>query len=116
MGRLTTHVLDISIGLPAAGMRIELHAASADRSLLASVVTGRDGRCAAPLLSDAAFQAGRYALTFRVADYFRGRGAVLPEPAFIDTVVIDFGVADAHEHYHVPLLVSPWSYSVYRGG
>jgi 5-hydroxyisourate hydrolase len=116
MGRLTTHVLDTSVGLPAAGMVIELHAASAGRPLLASVVTGRDGRCGAPLLADAAFQVGRYTLSFRVAEYFRGRGVLLPEPPFIDVVVIDVGVADAREHYHVPLLVSPWSYSVYRGG
>jgi 5-hydroxyisourate hydrolase len=116
MGRLTTHVLDTTVGLPAAGMPIELHAASAGRPLLKRVVTGNDGRCAAPLLADAAFQVGRYTLTFRVAEYFRARGVVLPEPAFIEVVVIDVGLAHAQEHYHVPLLVSPWSYSVYRGG
>jgi 5-hydroxyisourate hydrolase len=116
MGRLTTHVLDTSVGLPAAGMRIELHAASAGRPLLANAVTAKDGRCATPLLADGAFDAGRYALTFRVGEYFRARGVVLPEPAFIEVVVIDLGLADAQAHYHVPLLVSPWSYSVYRGG
>jgi 5-hydroxyisourate hydrolase len=105
MGHLTTHVLDTSVGLPAAAMRIELRAALGNRPLLAAVVTGQDGRCASPLLAGAAFRPGRYALTFRVADYFRGRGVLLPEPAFIED-----------QHYHVPLLVSPWSYSVYRGG
>jgi len=116
MGELTTHVLDTSVGLPAGGMHIELHAASGDRALLASVVTGQDGRCAGPLLAGAAFQVGRYALTFRVSDYFRARGVVLPVPAFIEDVVIHFGIARADQRYHVPLLVSPWSYTVYRGG
>jgi 5-hydroxyisourate hydrolase len=134
MGQLTTHVLDISAGLPAAGIRIELHewapaadlAASADRPasaylaasalLLHSTVTGTDGRCAAPLLAGAAFHCGRFAITFHVADYFRARGVNLPEPAFIEQAVIRIGIAHADQHYHVPLLVTPWSYSVYRGG
>jgi 5-hydroxyisourate hydrolase len=116
MGRLTTHVLDTSVGLPAGGMQVELHAVLGDRPLLASVVTGQDGRCPSPLLTGAAFKVGRYALTFRVSDYFRARGVVLPEPAFLDEVVIHFGIAHTDQHYHVPLLVSPWSYTVYRGG
>jgi len=117
MGQLTTHVLDTSAGLPAAGIRIELHelAASLPRLLLA-VATGHDGRCAAPLLAADGFRNGRYQLTFHVADYFRGRGVTLPEPAFIEQAVVRIGIADAAGHYHVPLLISPWSYSVYRGG
>jgi 5-hydroxyisourate hydrolase len=117
MGRLTTHVLDISAGLPAAGIRIEVHDIGSDSPrLLATVATGSDGRCAAPLVEAGAFVAGRYALTFFVADYFRSRGVQLPEPAFIEEAVIRIGIARPQDHYHVPLLVSPWSYSVYRGG
>jgi 5-hydroxyisourate hydrolase len=117
MGQLTTHVLDISAGQPAAGIRIEVHELSAaSPTLLVSVATGKDGRCTAPLLAGAAFRAGRYAMTFYLADYFRARGLALPEPAFIEDAVIRIGIAHAEQHYHVPLLVSPWSYSVYRGG
>jgi 5-hydroxyisourate hydrolase len=74
-----------------------------------------DGRADQPLLADASLQPGRYRLVFGVAPYFRGRGVALPEPAFLDEVPLDFGIADASLHYHVPLLVSPWSYSTYRG-
>ncbi len=118
MGQLTTHVLDIVSGVPAAGVHIELRAMppAAPPRLLISVITGSDGRCPGPLLGGADFQAGRYSLTFRVADYFRGRGMVLPSPAFIEEAVIGIGIAHADQHYHVPLLASPWSYSVYRGG
>lgn len=117
MGQLTTHVLDISAGLPAAGVRIELSELSQPAPrLLITVRTGKDGRSPAPLMSGADFRSGRYALTFFVAEYFRGRGIDLPEPAFIDTAVIQIGIAHPNQHYHVPLLVSPWSYSVYRGG
>lgn len=117
MGQLTTHVLDTSAGLPAAGVRIELHELAASAPvLLAAVTTGRDGRCAAPLLDGAAFRSGRYALTFHVAEYFLARGAALPQPAFLEDVVVRIGIANPAEHYHVPLLISPWSYAVYRGG
>jgi 5-hydroxyisourate hydrolase len=117
MGQLTTHVLDTSAGLPAAGIMIELHElAVTPPRLLAAVSTGRDGRCAAPLLTGNEFRSGRYELTFHVADYFRARGVSLPEPPFIEHAVIRFGIAQPAEHYHVPLLISPWSYSVYRGG
>jgi 5-hydroxyisourate hydrolase len=116
MGKLTTHVLDLAAGTPAAGMRIEVHdlLVSPPR-LLAQALTNEDGRCAQPLLQGGALRVGRYALTFHVADYFRARGTVLPEPPFIDDVVIRFGVADPEQNYHVPLLTSPWSYSTYRG-
>ena len=117
MGQLTTHVLDTSAGLPAGGVRIELQALNSPvPTLLANVTTGKDGRCPAPLLAGAAFQAGRYALTFYVAEYFRARGLILPVPAFLEDAVIHIGIAYPDEHYHVPLLISPWSYSVYRGG
>jgi 5-hydroxyisourate hydrolase len=116
MSRLTTHVLDVSSGVPAAGVRIELRAAQAETSqLLAVHHTGEDGRCVGPLLEGERFQVGRYTLTFHVGEYFRSRGVELPEPAFIDTAVIHFGIAAVDQHYHVPLLVTPWSYSVYRG-
>ena len=117
MGQLTTHVLDTTAGLPAAGVRIEVHGLTAGApELLAATATGRDGRCAGPLIGGDSLRAGRYSLTFHVAEYFRTRGILLPEPAFIEEAVIRIGIADPGQHYHVPLLVSPWSYSVYRGG
>ncbi len=117
MGQLTTHVLDISAGLPAAGVRIELHAHTPQGlRLLTTTATGTDGRVAAALLSGADFKAGSYQLTFHTAEYFRGRGIQLPEPAFLERASVQIGVAAADQHYHVPLLIAPWSYSVYRGG
>jgi 5-hydroxyisourate hydrolase len=121
MGRLTTHVLNVAAGIPAAGMRIELRAAAATSSAvvglptIATAQTNADGRCPAPLLEGSAFRIGRYTLTFHVAAYFRALGHELPEPPFLDEVAIAFGIADPHRDYHVPLLVSPWSYSTYRG-
>jgi hydroxyisourate hydrolase len=117
MGRLTTHILDISAGVPAAGVRIDLHALGAMApKLLASVTTGIDGRCPGPLIAEADFRTGRYSLRFHLAEYFRRRGVALPEPAFIDTAVVEVGIAEPAGHYHVPLLIAPWSYTVYRGG
>jgi 5-hydroxyisourate hydrolase len=117
MGQLTTHVLDISAGLPAAGLRIELHSwLENGPSLLTAVTTGNDGRVPKPLLAGEDFRAGRYTLTFYVASYFRVRGVALPEPPFIEEAVIRIGIAHPEQHYHVPLLIAPWSYSVYRGG
>jgi 5-hydroxyisourate hydrolase len=117
MGRLTTHVLDTSAGIPAAGIRIELHELKGDASpLLASAITGPDGRCPAALMDGPAMRIGRYTLTFHVAEYFRSRGVVLPEPPFIEQAVVRIGIARSDDHYHVPLLISPWSYAVYRGG
>jgi 5-hydroxyisourate hydrolase len=121
MGKLTTHVLNVAAGTPAAGMRIELRAAAANSGTLVAVPpiaaaqTNPDGRCPAPLLEGDAFRVGRYTLTFHVAAYYRALGQALPEPPFLDEVVIAFGIADPHGDYHVPLLVSPWSYSTYRG-
>jgi len=112
MGKLTTHVLNVAAGTPAAGMRVELSGPTVPTR---AVLTDADGRCAAPLLEGAALCPGRYTLTFHVAAYFHSLGVALPEPPFLDEVVIAFGIADARQNYHVPLLVSPWSYSTYRG-
>jgi 5-hydroxyisourate hydrolase len=114
MGRLTTHVLDIEAGIPARGMRIELNRRSPE-TRVASAITEADGRCAKPLLEGESLQRGEYELAFHVAAYFRARGATPPDPAFLDIVVIRFGIADPQAHYHVPLLVSQWSYTTYRG-
>ncbi|HEY0766352.1 MAG TPA: hydroxyisourate hydrolase [Steroidobacteraceae bacterium] len=116
MGKLTIHVLDLATGSPAAGMRIELHDLSVSPPhLLAQERTNPDGRCAKPLLESGALRGGRYTLTFHVAEYFRSLGTKLPDPPFLDEVVLRFGVADPAQTYHVPLLVTPWSYSTYRG-
>ena len=116
MGKLTTHVLDVAAGIPAAGLRVELHQADVSPPrLLAQRRTDDQGRCAPPLLEGDALRAGRYQLTFYAAEYFRARGVQLPEPPFIDTFVVVFGVASPEQSYHVPLLLSPWSYSTYRG-
>jgi 5-hydroxyisourate hydrolase len=117
MAGLTTHVLDTSIGRPASGVEIELHAVAADgaRALLKRTKTNADGRTDSPLLTAAEAQAGSYELSFHVGAYFRGRGATTAEPPFLDIVPIRFAIADASAHYHVPLAVTPWSYSTYRG-
>ena len=116
MGKLTTHVLDTAAGVPARDMKVELHRLDGGApTLLAALQTNDDGRLAAPLLDGATLRAGTYSLTFHVAAYFRARGVALPDPPFLDRVVLQFGVADVQQHYHVPLLVSPWSYSTYRG-
>jgi 5-hydroxyisourate hydrolase len=116
MGKLSTHVLDTAQGKPGAGVKIELYAlAAAGRTLLKADVTNADGRCGAPLLEGAAMRAGRYELVFGAGDYFAAQGVALPDPRFIDQVVIAFGIADAAQNYHVPLVMTPWSYSTYRG-
>ncbi|MEW6373524.1 MAG: hydroxyisourate hydrolase [Pseudomonadota bacterium] len=121
MGHLSTHVLDLMHGRPATGMRVALQridgaGAAATATTIKTVELNADGRTdGGPLLDAAAMAVGRYRLVFSVAAYFRARGVALPEPAFIDEVPIDFGIADAAGHYHVPLLVSPWAYSTYRG-
>lgn len=114
---LSTHVLDTMHGTPAGGMRVTLsstrdgHAQDIKRFTLNDDGRNPDG----PLFTDEALQTGTYRLSFEVAAYFRARGVALPEPPFLDVVHLDFGVAAANEHYHVPLLVSPWSYATYRG-
>jgi 5-hydroxyisourate hydrolase len=116
MGHLSTHVLDTARGCPAAGMSVTLQRLEAGGPVtLRRFVLDDDGRAGGPLLDDATMAVGRYRLLFEVAPYFRARGVVLPDPPFIDVVQLDFGIADAAGHYHVPLLVSPWSYSTYRG-
>jgi 5-hydroxyisourate hydrolase len=111
MGRLTTHVLDTSRGQPAAGVRIFL---KRDDQVVAEAQTNRDGRTDRPLLEGPAFQAGTYELVFHVGDYFRNAGAELADPPFLDVIPVHFRIAD-DAHYHVPLLVSPFGYSTYRG-
>ena len=113
MGELTTHVLDIAHGRPAVGVRVELRH---ERHIVTEAATNAAGRTDAPLLAGAAFKAGQYELAFHVADYFRAVGVALSEPPFLDIVTVRIGIADPQAHYHVPLLVSPWSYSTYRGG
>ncbi|QNM94811.1 hydroxyisourate hydrolase [Chitinimonas koreensis] len=116
MGRLTTHVLDTANGTPGRAMRIDLYALDGEaRRLIKRIETNHDGRCDAPLLEGGDFAAGVYELVFHVGAYYEDLGAALPQPAFVDQVPLRFGVADAGQHYHVPLLVSPWSYSTYRG-
>ncbi len=116
MGRLSTHVLDTASGRPAAGMTIEFSAREGEGwRLLRTVRTNADGRTDEPLLAAEAMRRGEYRLVFHVAAYFRSMGVNLPEPAFLDKVPLEFGIADANAHYHVPLLCSPWSYGTYRG-
>lgn len=114
---LTTHVLDTMHGTPAAGMAVALYEMRGGQAVLVRrLVLNADGRSAeGPLYKDGELRQGRYRLVFDVAAYFRGRGVALPDPAFLDQVALDFGIANPQEHYHVPLLVSPWSYSTYRG-
>jgi 5-hydroxyisourate hydrolase len=113
---LTTHVLDTAHGCPAAGMKVTLQRLEGESAkTLRSFALNADGRADSALLDASTMAAGRYRLIFEAAAYFRARGVVLPEPPFIDVVQLDFGIADAQGHYHVPLLVSPWSYSTYRG-
>ena len=114
MGRLTTHVLDTASGVPGSGISISLYSLDGERRLLTTAVTNDDGRTDAPLLDEDAFRAGTYELEFSVGDYFAAAGQRLADPPFLDDVVIRVSLAD-DSHYHVPLLVSPWSYSTYRG-
>lgn len=110
MTSLSTHVLDTMHGRPASGMTVALIGPDGE---IARGTTDADGRC--PGLAPAALAAGRYTLRFSVADYFRAAGVALPKPPFLDEVAVDFGIAADGGHYHVPLLVSPFAYSTYRG-
>lgn len=116
MGRLTTHVLDTAAGKPAAGLKIELYRLGAEAAHLKTVMTNSDGRAeGGPILEADAFTAGQYELRFHAGDYLRNSGVNLPDPAFLDVIPIRFGIADPSSHYHVPLLLSPYGYSTYRG-
>jgi 5-hydroxyisourate hydrolase len=114
MGRLTTHVLDTAAGKPAAGLKVVLSRVDGAPAVLAEGITNADGRLDKPLLEGTAFAPGTYEIMFHVGDYFRARRAALAEPAFLDRVPLRFGIAE-DAHYHVPLLVSPYAYSTYRG-
>lgn len=124
MGRLTTHVLDTAQGCPANNVGITLYRIESSqtgdvRQLLKQDETNQDGRLDSPILNDDAFQPGVYELVFQAGDYFRtgvrSGQLALDEPLFVDEVVLRFGISQSDQHYHVPLLVSPWSYSTYRG-
>ena len=117
MPRLSTHVLDTAQGRPAEGVGLVLSRIDSDgiRTVLHEGRTNADGRTDRPLLEGAAFVPGRYEITFAVGAYFKEQGLALPDPPFLDIVPIAFGIADPESHYHVPLLVSPWSFSTYRG-
>ena len=114
MARLTTHVLDTANGRPGNGIRISLFSVDDGRDLLTTTVTNDDGRTDSPLLDDATFRSGTYEIEFAVGDYFAAAGNELAEPPFLGDVVVRVTLAE-DSHYHVPLLVSPWSYSTYRG-
>lgn len=115
MGRLTTHVLDTASGRPAAGVRIDLESLDGGERRLKTVVTNADGRVDGAILEGAALAAGTYQLVFHAGDYLRAGGVALPSPAFLDVIPIRFGISDVDAHYHVPLLISPYGYSTYRG-
>lgn len=113
---LSTHVLDTMHGCPAAGMQVKLYATDGETATLVKDLTlNHDGRTDAPLFDNDSLKVGAYRLAFDVAGYFKAKGVQLPEPNFLSVVNLDFGVAHTDQHYHVPLLVSPWSYSTYRG-
>ena len=115
-GRLTTHVLDTATGKPAAGVRISLYRISGQsHRKIAETVTNADGRTDAPMLTGKGFTVGQYELVFYAGDYLRASGQGMGEVLFLDQIPIRFGVPDADQHYHVPLLISPFAYSTYRG-
>ena len=115
MGRLTTHVLDTMSGTPAAGLTVELWTAGEDARRLKTVVTNADGRADAPLLEGGELAVGRYELRFRAGAYLRARHGIGADPLFLDEIPVRFGIADPDRHYHVPLLLSAYGYSTYRG-
>jgi hydroxyisourate hydrolase len=116
MARISTHVLDTSRGMPAHGIAVELHLVQgAERRLMAAVTTNADGRTDAPLVSADALETGVYEFSFHAADYFHRLGVTQPAPPFLGVIVIRVGIADPSGNYHVPLLLSPFAYSTYRG-
>jgi len=116
MGRLTTHVLDTARGVPAGNLLIDLYKlVDNSEQKIKSVLTNNDGRCDKPLLEGSSFDSGKYKLVFHVASYLKEKGELMPKTPFLDEVVIAFGIDDAEQHYHVPLLLSAYGYSTYRG-
>ncbi|HAB02998.1 MAG TPA: hydroxyisourate hydrolase [Pseudomonas sp.] len=116
MGRLTTHVLDAAHGCPGSSIKVELYRVEGQQlELVTTALTNSDGRVDAPLLQGDDYRSGVYQLQFSAGDYYRARGVQLPAQAFLDVVVLRFGIDQQQEHYHVPLLISPYSYSTYRG-
>jgi 5-hydroxyisourate hydrolase len=116
MSKLTTHVLDNCRGMPGAGMVLQLfQIVDHRRTHILTTKTNGDGRCDVPLLSGEQFKVGVYELDFHAGDYFIAQGVSTPQPAFVDVVTLRFGVADTNRDCHVPLLVTPWAYSTYRG-
>ena len=118
MGKLSTHVLDTAHGRPGAGVRIDLYGVDAGaRTLIKTELTNGDGRCAAPLLEGEQLRPGQYELVFHAGDYFAAQGVDLPPSRlrFLDRITVAFGIADSAQNYHVPLVMTPWSYSTYRG-
>jgi len=116
MGRLTTHVLDAAHGCPGSSIKVELYRVEGQQlELVNTAVTNSDGRVDAPLLQGDDYRTGVYQLQFSAGAYYRARGVQLPDTAFLDVVVLRFGIDEKQEHYHVPLLISPYSYSTYRG-
>lgn len=116
MGRLTTHVLDTSLGRPASGLMLVLERLDPEgRMPVVEAITNADGRLDAPLLEGDAFRRGTYEVSFLAGAYFRSTGIILPEPPFLDIIPIRFGISNTAAHFHVPLLLSPYGYSTYRG-
>lgn len=116
MAKLSTHILDTVHGAPAANVLIELFSLEGGNPrLIVSTRTNADGRTDRPLLEGAAVRRGRYRIVFHVGDHFRAKGVTLPDPAFVDVVPVEFGIAEEGGNYHVPLVCSPWTYSTYRG-
>lgn len=116
MGRLTTHVLDAAHGCPGSSIKVELYRVEGQQlELVNTALTNSDGRVDAPLLQGDDYRTGVYQLQFSAGAYYRDRGVQLPDTAFLDVVVLRFGIDEQQEHYHVPLLISPYSYSTYRG-
>ncbi|MES2261026.1 MAG: hydroxyisourate hydrolase [Pseudomonadota bacterium] len=116
MGKLSTHVLDITQGKPGVGVAVALYRVDGTEKILVKKdTTNQDGRCEQPLLQGDEVKSGRYELVFGAGDYFAKQGVTVPTPRFIDEVVLAFGIADPTQNYHVPLVVSPWAYSTYRG-
>ncbi len=116
MPGISIHVIDVSRGVPAAGMRVELRALDASGTILADALVSAGGALPLPDLASRPMSAGRYEAIFYVADWYRAQGIALPMPPFLDIVPFHFGIADPIQHYHLPLKITPWGFSLFRGG